>query len=195
MTRKIKVLPFKILFKRSSARGVIEKDIQQWIRLVEPTRSSYSVLENLVWFSDLENTEEFRNLFYYRLGCPSNVWDRLLLALARRLYKPRPSLHIISPSIGPGLLIKHGLGTIINAQKIGENCLIFQEVVIESKEDTGGRPIIGNNVNISVGARILGPVRIGDNVVVGANTVVTKDVPTGHMAIGVPARLVRIFDS
>jgi serine O-acetyltransferase len=87
-------------------------------------------------------------------------------------------------------MIKHGLGTIIQAEKIGENCMIFQDVVIGFKDGTPGRPTLGNHVHVGSGAKILGPVVIGDNVDIAANTVVTKDVPPGRVAIGVPAQII-----
>ena len=53
-----------------------------------------------------------------------------------------------------------------------------------------GYPVIGNDVEIGCGARILGPVRIGDGAVIGANAVVIADVPAGAVAVGIPARIV-----
>lgn len=92
--------------------------------------------------------------------------------------------------IGGGLLIPHPNGIVIHPQAvIGPNCLILQQVTLGVTEARGGAPVLGGHVDIGAGAKILGPVRLGDHAVVGANAVVTADVPAGMVARGVPARL------
>ena len=71
---------------------------------------------------------------------------------------------------------------------IGENCTVFQGVTIG--EWKGKRPHIGNNVTIFAGAKVIGNVTIGNNVVVGANAVVTHDVPDNAVVAGIPARVI-----
>jgi serine O-acetyltransferase len=65
--------------------------------------------------------------------------------------------------------------------------LIFHQVTIGSREGEEMLPVIGGDVNIGAGAKILGNVRIGDHANIGANAVVLKDVPAGKTAIGIPA--------
>ena len=90
--------------------------------------------------------------------------------------------------IGGGLLLPHPQGIVINHDAvIGVNCLIFHQVTIGS--NGRGVPVIGGHVDIGAGARIIGPVRIGDHAKVGANAVVTRDVPAGAVVVGNPARL------
>ena len=91
--------------------------------------------------------------------------------------------------IGGGLLLNHPNGIVIhpNAQ-IGVNCLIFHQVTIGAR-DRKGLPEIGGHVDIGAGAKILGPVRIGAHAKIGANSVVLTDVPSGCIAIGIPARV------
>lgn len=85
-----------------------------------------------------------------------------------------------------------GIGAVTHARAvIGENCMIGQGVTIGGKSGWYEVPVIGNNVEISAGARIIGPVRIGNNVIIGANTVVAKDVPDNCIVAGVPARIIR----
>ena len=101
-------------------------------------------------------------------------------------------LPIIS-EIGGGLLMPHPNVIVIHpACKIGHNCLIFQQVTLGSNESSSGSgvPIIGGHVDIGAGAKILGPINIGDNAVIGANAVVLIDVPANAVAIGIPARVI-----
>jgi serine O-acetyltransferase len=88
-----------------------------------------------------------------------------------------------------GLLLPHPQGIIINREAvIGPNALIFQQVTIGS--NGRGVPVIGGHVDIGAGARIIGPVRVGDHARIGANAVVTRDVPAGAVVVGNPARVV-----
>jgi serine O-acetyltransferase len=196
MTHKVKAIPHLLLLKLSPSRPILERDIARWVEERESSRLTNSIWENLAWLLQLENTIEFRNLFYYRVGQPTRFWERFLLSLAVSLYKPTDSLRIVTSSIGPGFLIKHGYGSVIDAEKIGNNCLIFQDVVIGCKDkNRTGKPIIGHNVHISLGAKILGHVTIGDNVDVGANAVVTCDVPPNSVVVGIPARFLKHLSS
>jgi len=68
------------------------------------------------------------------------------------------------------------------------NCLIFQQVTIGTR-DGPGVPEIGGHVDIGAGAKILGQVCIGDHAKIGANAVVVSDIPSGAVAIGVPAKV------
>jgi len=94
-------------------------------------------------------------------------------------------------TIGGGLLLPHPTGVVIHKNAIiGTNCMIMQQVTIgQTAKD--GVPRIGNKVYLGAGAKILGPVTLGNNVNVGANAVVLCDVPDGCTAVGVPASIVR----
>lgn len=179
------------LVRLSQARAEIESDIHRWILMNNPLLKTSSLEKKLEWLLFVDHMEEFRNLFYYRLGLPVGAFDRLLLKLVKRIFPPRRTIHISSPSIGAGLVIKHGLLMIIDAEKIGENCLIFQEAVIGCKNDEDDLPTLGNYVHVSVGAKVLGRITIGDHAVIAANTVVTKDMPPNSLAVGVPARIIK----
>jgi serine O-acetyltransferase len=91
--------------------------------------------------------------------------------------------------VGRNFVIDHFGGVIISGYaKFGDNCRIRNGVVVglrRVKEKSA--PIIGNNVDIGAGAKLLGPIRIGDNVLIGANAVVISDVPDNSIAVGVPA--------
>lgn len=95
--------------------------------------------------------------------------------------------------IGEGILIDHGSGVVIGETAIiGDRVTIYQGATIGAtgNEKTFKRhPTIGNDVFIGSGAKILGPVEIGDNVKVGANSVVLTDVPSNSTAVGIPAKI------
>ena len=91
--------------------------------------------------------------------------------------------------VGHNFIIDHFGGIIVSGDtKFGNNCRIRNGVVIGLRRvEDKHAPIIGNNVDIGAGAKILGPINIGDNVLIGANAVVLCDVPSNSIAVGVPA--------
>jgi serine O-acetyltransferase len=96
-------------------------------------------------------------------------------------------------TIGKGLFIDHGMGVVIGeTAEIGDNVTIYHGVTLGGTgKDKGKRhPTIGNNVVIGSGAKVLGPINIGDGVKIGANSVVLVDVPTHATAVGIPARII-----
>lgn len=95
--------------------------------------------------------------------------------------------------IGKGTKFAYGgIGLVIHARSIiGCNCMIGQGITIGGKSGWYEVPVIGNNVEINAGVRILGPVKIGNNVIIGANAVVVKDVPDNCIVAGVPAKIIR----
>ncbi|HEY8977945.1 MAG TPA: serine acetyltransferase [Burkholderiaceae bacterium] len=97
--------------------------------------------------------------------------------------------------IGPGLIIAHTQGTVLGGASIGSNVTIFHQVTLGARTADFGytlalRPVVEDDVTLTVGAKVLGPVRLGRGCVVGANAVVLDDVPPGALAVGVPARIV-----
>lgn len=95
--------------------------------------------------------------------------------------------------IGKGLFIDHGAGVVIGeTAEIGNNVTIYQNVTLggTGKEKGKRHPTIGNNVVISTGAKVLGSFTVGDNVKIGANSVVLKEVPANCTVVGVPGRIV-----
>jgi serine O-acetyltransferase len=95
--------------------------------------------------------------------------------------------------IGKGLFIDHGMGVVIGeTAEIGDNVTLYHGVTLGGTgKDKGKRhPTIGNDVIIGSGAKILGPITIGNRVKVGANSVVLKDVPSDCTVVGIPARIV-----
>ena len=103
----------------------------------------------------------------------------------------------VSPQvqIGGGLFLPHTVGTVIGAERIGDNCTIMQGVTLGTSEPDMGftvseRPVIGNDVLIGAGAKVIGRITVGDHAKIGANAVVLRDVPAHAVAVGVPATIV-----
>ena len=98
-------------------------------------------------------------------------------------------------TIGRRLVIGHGMGIVIGeTAEIGDDCLIYHGVTLGGTgKDTGKRhPTIGNKVLIGTGAKVLGPITIGDGSRVAANAVVLRDIPENSTAVGSPAKVVRV---
>ena len=94
--------------------------------------------------------------------------------------------------IGKGLFIDHGMGVVIGETTIiGENATLFQQVTLggTGKEQGKRHPTLGKNVVVGAGAKVLGNIRIGDDVFIGANAVVVRDVPSSATVVGVPGRI------
>lgn len=94
--------------------------------------------------------------------------------------------------IGKNFRIDHFGGIIVSGYaKFGDNCVIRQGVTVGLKNvENPIAPHIGNNVDIGAGAKLIGPITIGDNVHIGANAVVLTDVPSNSLAVGVPAKII-----
>ena len=94
---------------------------------------------------------------------------------------------------GPGLVILHSQALVINsAVRGGENVVMEGCVTVGAEKEKS--PVLGDNVFIGSGARIIGSVRVGDRARIGANAVVLEDVPDDTTAVGIPAKVVKIRD-
>ena len=99
-------------------------------------------------------------------------------------------------TIGKGFFIDHGAGTVIGeTAEIGENCVLFHNVTLGGTGKHHGKrhPTLGNNVLIGTASTILGPVNIGNNVRIGANTVIiNRNVPSECTVVGTPGRIIKL---
>ena len=136
-------------------------------------------------------------VFYHRRA--HWCYEHNLLFLARmisQISRHRTGIEIHpGAKIGRRLVIDHGMGIVIGeTAEIGDDCLIYHGVTLGGTgKDVGKRhPTIGNNVLIGTGAKVLGPLKIGDNSRVAANSVVLRDIPPDSTAVGVPAKVVRV---
>ena len=128
--------------------------------------------------------------YYYNTHNPLRLWWRY----RHRQLGLKYNLAIPINVVGPGLNIPHiEGGVIINCKSVGANCTINSGVVVGNKNhDNSQLAVIGNNVEICVGAKIIGAVVVGENAVVAPNAVVVRDVSDNAIVGGVPAKQIGI---
>ena len=93
--------------------------------------------------------------------------------------------------LGRRLVIDHGMGLVIGeTAEVGDDCILFHGVTLGGVrfDPVKRHPTLGNHVLVGTGAKILGPITVGDRVRVGANALVTKDIPEGATVVGIPAQ-------
>ena len=141
----------------------------------------------------------FHALLFYRLG--HWLWKRRIPFVPRALSQFARFLTGIEihpgAVIASGLFIDHGMGVVIGeTTEIGNNVTLFQGVTLGGTGKQRGKrhPTIGSHVVVGAGAKVLGPITIGDYVKIGANSVVLQDVPDHSTVVGIPGRIVRIKD-
>lgn len=154
----------------------------------EKDPAARSSIEIILTYSGLKAVRSYRKAHW--------LYKHKMFTLARIIsqrsrHKTGIEIHP-GAEIGKGLFIDHGMGVVIGETTIiGDNCLLYQGVTLGGTgKDKGKRhPTLGNNVMVGAGAKVLGPIEIGDNVKVAANAVVLKDIPKNCTAVGVPARV------
>jgi serine O-acetyltransferase len=93
--------------------------------------------------------------------------------------------------IGRRVVIDHGMGVVIGeTAEVGDDCYLYHQVTLGVRGAGGGKrhPTVGKNVIIGAGAKVLGPITVGDNARIGSNAVVVDSVPGNTTVVGVPAR-------
>jgi len=101
-------------------------------------------------------------------------------------------------TIGRRFFIDHGMGVVIGeTAEIGDDCTLYHGVTLGGTSWNKGKrhPTLGKGVVIGAGAKVLGPITVGDQAKIGSNAVVVKDVPPGATAVGIPARVVQAADT
>ena len=177
-------------------------DLKEWI---EEDRAAYSmthpVLSKLSYGENWELFSYMRNLRYleYYTNCPRNLFRIMLLSIYKIRHRyniKKTAIHIAPNCVGPGLHLVHrgfrrlGEGSYM---KIGRNCTCLPNVLLGKRNPSVEEKdfSIGNNCYIGVGSVVLGPIRIGDNVTIGANSTVLKNVPDNCVVVGSPAQVVK----
>ena len=160
----------------------IIQDLQEWCRWKGKKPSITQFFKFVLQY------REYRKLLIYRLKYVK--WGgviRVFLYLSTIAH----NLYIISRKgqIGGGLKLMHAYSTTILVEQMGKNCMVNQCVTIGWSN--GGIPTIGDNVWVAAGAVVLGPIEIGDDVIIGANSVVTKSIPSHSIVAGSPAKIIK----
>ena len=134
----------------------------------------------------IHHLKEYRSVFYWRIGGISRLVCWYLPGM------PCLFLQTLPRDVECGFVIQHGHSTQVNAKSIGTNCQIWHNVTIGKSHPGGNVPVIKNNVRIFTGAVVIGDIEIGNNVDIGACTLLTKSVPDNCLVVGNPARIVRL---
>ena len=172
---------------RKNIEAEIRRDVKA-IRDRDP--AARSDLEVMLLYSGLHA------ILAYRVAHKLYVSDYYLPArMISQLAKTVTGIEIHpGATIGKSLVIDHGSGVVIGeTAELGDNCTLYQGVTLGGTgKDTGKRhPTLGNHVMVGAGAKILGPVRIGDFSKIAAGAVVLNDIPENSTAVGIPAKVVR----
>ena len=139
-----------------------------------------------------------RKVEYYN-NCKKGFFSKIYLYVLKYKYKKQQIKYGFSIPIntfGPGLYIQHrGTICVNGSARIGSNCRINVDVNIGTNmEKEEEAPIIGDNCFIGGGAKVIGDIKIGDNVIIAPNAVVVKDVPDNAVVGGVPAKIIKFKD-
>ena len=146
----------------------------RWFKDVQAAKQSDS------FFCILARRPYYRDLFYHRFKLPVTIC--LPLFGGWNIAIPRID-------IGEGLFLEHPQGSFLNAVSIGKNFTCLHNVTLGKNH--GGIPTIGDNVFCGCGSCVLGPVIIGNNVKIGANAVVVKDIPDNCVVVGNPGKIIK----
>jgi serine O-acetyltransferase len=182
--RSLAVWPLLLTYRLTDQKAVIDADCERWADLLWlGPRDRARLLGRFLYAFP-----EFRCVYYHRLSS-GNPTGALAGRLAAPIWRGIGDVDLSGTPIGPGLFISHGQGTILSAERIGANLQVHQGVTVGWDYKGDRRPIIGDDVFIGAGAKVLGAITIGDRARIGANAVVVCDVPPGATAVGIPATI------
>ncbi len=180
----------RVYFLRSAAPimnlfGRMAEDIRTVFRKDPAARSLFEVIFYpglwAVW------NHRFAHVFWkMKLRAPSRLCSHMSRFLTGIEIHP-------GARVGRRLFIDHGMGVVIGeTAEVGDDCLIYHGVTLggSSLEKKKRHPTIGNSVLIGMGAKIIGPITVGDHCKIGANAVVNQDVPANCTVVGVPGRII-----
>jgi serine O-acetyltransferase len=149
-------------------------------------------------FDDIWKFQKLMRKLEYLTNCRKNTFKRLWTRYRYRRLGRRLGFSIPINVFGPGLSIAHAGTIVVNrGTRVGANCRLHVCVNIGTKAGSSNdAPQIGDNCYIGPGAKLFGPITIGNNMVIGANAVVNKSFPEGNATIGgIPAKIISDKDS
>ena len=156
----------------------------------EKDPAARSTLEILLLYNGLKAVRAHRRAYW----CYHHGFKFLARFISQHaLWRTGIEIHPAA-TIGRRLFIDHGTGVVIGETTIiGDDCTIYQGVTLggTGKEKGKRHPTLGNQVMVGAGAKVLGPIEIGDGARIAAGAVVLQDIPSESTAVGVPARVVR----
>ncbi len=167
--------------------NVIRQDLQAVFDRDPAARTTLEVFLTYAGFQALLAYRVAHRLWKMRLRLPG----RLVSQAAR--WVTGVEIHP-GASIGYGFFIDHGMGVVIGeTAEVGDYVTLFQGVTLggTGKEKGKRHPTLGNHVVVGSGAKVLGNIRIGDSVKIGANSVVLRSVPSNSTVTGIPGRIVK----
>lgn len=177
----------KNLFKELVAlRSAIKEDMQA-LKKLDP---SFELSYQYVFHAGFQALKLYRlSHVFYLSGFKFAAY--LIYHLNRILYAVdiHPAAHL-----EPGVVIDHGTGLVIGSTSfVGSGTVLYHGVTLGAKYITTGRrhPTVGKNVVLGAGAKVLGPIIVGDGAKIGANSVVLIDVPEKATVVGIPAKMIR----
>lgn len=174
---------FLVFTISSDVRNLITDELYHWKKCAQRLENTKFDL----FCGLMLDLKEYRSLLQYRIS----VGGKIRKIILKVLFPGMETLYINTPEIGPRLFIQHGFATNISALKIGSDCWINQQVTIGYTFDKKP-PTIGNGVRISAGAKVIGNIKIEDNVIIAANAAVVKDIEENDIVGGVPAKKIGV---
>lgn len=184
ITHAFKKLLLQRLYNRYvKANAVIQADIKQTLQ-VRGSKAQYAAIDKQFYHAMIYYPD-YAYIFFWRINKLGYRWRFLFMSdLPCKLFR--------STQIGGGLMCYHPYATVINAQSIGENFQFRNSLTVGNKgNDNHLLPVIGNNVTVGAHVVIIGAITIGDQVTIGAGSVVVKDVPSHCVVAGNPARVIK----
>lgn len=168
-------IPLYYMLHFSKNFKLIMREMHIWQEILVVKKFKNDLLSFIHLMAELE---EFRSLVAFRSG--------YLIPFKQKIY-----FFTKEKYLNEGMIIHHGYSTVIFAERIGKNFQVWQNVTI-GRNGKGKSPILGNNIKVHAHSIIIGEIEIGNNVIIGAGSVVTKSVPSNCTIVGNPARIIKL---
>lgn len=176
------IIPTLIYMFDKKINNLIKEDLKNLSYMLPNTGTLFKLWYALVY------SLPFRGVFFYRIR------EYKLLKTIHNALLPNKREIEISGDIAGGLTVFHGQACVIHCTSAGNNLCVWQNVTVGRNPRNGAsidKPIIGNNVNIYTGAIVIGGITIGDNVDIGAASLVLNDIPSNCVVEGIPAKIIK----